>query len=308
MFRFVFAASLAMALSVQAQDSASSASPDDSILAKFTWKTGHIDLPGGKAALELPAGYRYLGPDDAKIVIEKLWGNPDGSGTLGMLFAPGEEPVGDSSYGVVVQYDDGGHIDDKDAAKTDFDELLKTMQKSTEDANEDRKKEGYHALHLGPWAEPPHYDEAQKKLYWAKTLYSDESAGKTLNYFVRILGREGVLELAAVSDVNQLAKVKVGMSQLNDVAAFTKGNQYADFNSSTDKLSELGIAALIGGGVAVAAKAGLFKGLLIGLLALKKFIVIGFLAVGAAIKAWWSNRKKNKEESENKFGGSDFKG
>lgn len=311
MFRTLPALVSALALATHAQDSTLSderiGEMMDSIQNSLSWKTGHIELPGGKTALELPAGYRYLDPENAKTVIENLWGNPDGDGTLGMIFAPGQLPLDDSGWGVVVQYDDGGHIDDKDAADTDFGKLLESMKASTEEENKERKEQGYSVVHLEGWAESPHYDEAQKKLYWAKTLAFEGHADKTLNYYVRILGREGVLELNAVSSLALLPKVREGMASLNEIASFTEGNRYADFNSSTDKLSELGIAALVGGGVAVAAKAGLFKGLLIGLLAFKKVLLVGVVGLGAGVKAWWAKRKQAKEEREAKFGGDDFR-
>lgn len=307
MTRAVLSILLALTLASQAQDSllseAEAAARSDSLQNSLPWKSGRIVLPGDKAVLDLPQGFRYLDPEAARVVLEDFWGNPDGAGTLGMVFAPGEEPFGDSSWGVVLGYDDDGHIDDEDAAETDFDELLETMRKDTEEGNAARKEAGYSTVVLEGWAENPHYDGAQKKLYWAKTLVFDGNEDKTLNYFVRILGREGVLELNAVSDIGALPRVRAGMARLNQVASFTEGNRYADYNPDTDKLSELGVAALVGGGVAVAAKSGLLKGLLVGLLAMKKVLVVGVLAAFAGAKAWWDKRKRDKEEREARFGG-----
>ncbi|MCB9496057.1 MAG: DUF2167 domain-containing protein [Fibrobacteria bacterium] len=274
----------------------------DSIQGTLKWKSGRIDLPGGIAGLDLPEGYRYLDPDGAQTVLEMLWGNPDGEGTLGMIFAPGQSPMSDSSWGVVLNYSDEGHIDDKDAAETDFDELLASMQSSTEETNKERAKAGFETVKLVGWADAPHYDGSEKILYWAKELAFGEADHKTLNYFVRILGREGVLAMNAVSGMDQLPKVREGMATLHRVASFKEGYRYADFNSSTDRVSNLGIAALVGGGVAVAAKSGLLKGLLVGLLAMKKVLVVGVLGLGAGIKAWWDKSRKAKEERDNPFG------
>ena len=54
------------------------------------------------------------------------------------------------------------------------------------------------------------FDSAQKKLYWAKELRFDGSPETTLNYNLRILGREGVLVLNAVAEVSQLSEVAIG--------------------------------------------------------------------------------------------------
>lgn len=266
------------------------------------WKTGKITLPGGKAEISLPAGYRYLDPSDAETVIEDLWGNPDGKNTLGMVFGPGQEPLTNGGWGAILSYDDDGHIDDEDAAKTDFEELLEDMKKSSEENNEERVKQGYEKVQLIGWAEAPRYDAASHKIYWAKNLKFEGNEGNTLNYFVRVLGREGVLEINAVSDMNALPQVKEGMNALNAATVFTAGNRYADFNKDTDKMSQLGVAALVAGGAAVAAKTGLLKGLLVMLLAAKKFIVIALLGLAAGIKAWWSSRQKKAEDE--RFGRS----
>ena len=47
-----------------------------------------------------------------------------------------------------------------------------------------------------------------------------------------------------------------------------------------------GVAALVAGGVA--AKAGLFKGLFVAALAMKKFLIIGLIALVAVVKRFWS--------------------
>jgi uncharacterized membrane-anchored protein len=60
-----------------------------------------------------------------------------------------------------------------------------------------------------------------------------------------------------------------------------------------DKVAKYGIAALVAGGVAVAAKAGMFKVLLVGLLAAKKFVILGVIAVWAFIKKLFSRRSSS---------------
>ena len=51
------------------------------------YKAGQITLPGNRAKLDLPEGFRYLAPPDTKKVLEDIWGNPPGtgSGTLGLI-------------------------------------------------------------------------------------------------------------------------------------------------------------------------------------------------------------------------------
>jgi len=153
------------------------------------------------------------------------------------------------------------------------------MQEAAQENNEQRVKQGYPAITLGGWAETPRYDAASHKIYWAKDLTFGDSAHHTLNYCIRVLGREGVLELNAVSTVDQLGQIRESMKQVVAAADFTAGNRYGDFNSGTDKLATYGLAALVAGGVA--AKTGLFAKLFAVLLAAKKLVVLAFAGLAA---------------------------
>ena len=76
--------------------------------------------------------------------------------------------------------------------------------------------------------------------------------------------------------------------QILALVDFKEGSRYTDFNPKTDKVAEYGIATLVAGGaLAAAAKLGLFKSLWIGLLAAKKFIIIGAIAVFAVVKKFF---------------------
>jgi uncharacterized membrane-anchored protein len=189
---------------------------------------------------------------------------------------------------VVLTESDDGHVSDEDAAKTDYPKLLKQMQEATEDENAEREKAGYSALHLVGWAEPPHYDAARKKLYWARELAADGSAQHSLNYDIRVLGRSGYLSMNAVAGMNDVAAVKAGMQELLPMVDFDAGKRYADYDAKTDKLAAYGVAALIGGGIA--AKAGLFAKLGVLLLAAKKFIVLGLAALAGLWRKFFGKK------------------
>lgn len=236
-------------------------------------QAGDIELPGGRAQLRLNDAFRYLTPGDAQKLLEQVWGNPPGSGagTLGMIVPAHDDSAGDS-WGVVISYNDDGHVSDKDAHKIDYDDLLKTMQKEAVAGNDERAKRGYPAVQLLGWAEPPHYDASAHKIFWAKELSFGEQQHRTLNYFVRVLGREGVLELNAVAGADQLEQVRRDMNKVMSMAEFKQGNRYADYDQSTDKLAAYGLAALVAGGVA--AKTGLLAKIVAIAFAAKKFLVL----------------------------------
>ncbi|WP_437617757.1 DUF2167 domain-containing protein [Sorangium sp. So ce1151] len=252
--------------------------------AELKLQSGKVTVGDNLAELDVPEAFRFTGPEGARKVLE-AWGNPPGSDALGMLFPAGLSPMADDSWGVVISYVEEGHVDDDDAKDIDFGELLAEMQKDTSERNLERQKAGFPAVRLSGWAEPPHYDPASKKLYWAKALEFDGNKDGTLNYSIRVLGRKGVLELNAVSGMRQLATVRSEMQSVLKFVEFKPGNRYEDFNEDIDHVAAYGIGALVAG--KVAAKAGLFKGLLAVLLASKKLVVVGLMAVAGGAKVLW---------------------
>ncbi|OPA99726.1 hypothetical protein BFW87_03150 [Pseudomonas fluorescens] len=258
-------------------------------LASLKQQTGTVTLPTGIATLKLNDEFYYLNPADTERLLTDGWGNPPGFKTLGMIVPKAVSPLSERGWGVIVSYKNDGHIADEDAAKIDYAELLKQMQEEDESENVERKKQGYAGLHLLGWAEPPHYDEATHKMYWARELKADDAQQTTLNYSIRVLGREGVLELNAVAGMSDLATIKQELPKVLAFTNFTDGNLYTDFNPGTDKLATYGLAALVAGGIA--AKAGLFAKIGIFLLAMKKFLVVGVVALLALVRKLFNRNK-----------------
>lgn len=268
---------------VWAQGTTDTRTPEE-VLKSLNYRHGHIDLHDGTASLNLPQGYVYLDPADTETFLTRIYGNPpsaSGPDTDGMVLPEGVDPQSADGWAVVITYDKSGHISDDDASSTNFDDLLKTMQKQTDDANPDRKKAGYEEVQLIGWAEPPHYDSSAKIVYWAEQLKFGDSKIDTLNYKIRVLGREGVLELNVVDSIDHLDRIRKMAPSLLTMASFEAGKTYGEFNSSTDHLAEYGIAGLIAGGVLL--KAGFFKVLLAGIVALWKPIALGAVVLGAGI-------------------------
>ncbi len=234
-----------------------------------------VRLTTGKecAKIALPEGWRYLQGEDARLVLEKAWGNPPSPGVCGMAVPPEQDVFAAESWAVVVHYEDTGHIDDADAKSMDYDELLADMKADDKKDNADRKKMGYDALHLKGWAEAPKYDANEKKLYWATRLSEESAKEDTLNYHVRALAREGVLVMTGVAPAQNLGRVATGMKSLLAGTSLNAGYRYDEYKPGTDKLAAYGIGGLIAGKVLL--KGGFFKLLLKG----GAFVLV---AIGAA--------------------------
>ena len=251
------------------------------------YQTGNVVLPNKVATLHLGGNYRYLSPADAEKVLV-AWGNPPGQITEGAIVPNDVDPFAETGWAVFLSYDDEGHIDDSEAADIDYDDLLKDMQKGTEAANADLKQAGFREIHLIGWAEPPHYDPSAKKLYWAKHLRASDGQN-SLNYYVRVLGREGVLSMNAVAGMDQLERVRQDMRPLIEIAEFNEGYRYAEFNPKTDRMAGYGLGALIAG--TAAAKLGLFAKIGAFLLAFKKVLFAAVIAIGAGIAKLFGRKK-----------------
>ncbi|HEX7061828.1 MAG TPA: DUF2167 domain-containing protein [Woeseiaceae bacterium] len=241
-------------------------------------RTGTIVVGDDLATLTVPESFYYLGPEDAERVLVDVWDNPPGQGqdTLGMLFPAEYTPFDVESWAVTIDYTEDGHVDDSDAAGIDYGELLSDMRDGIRDANPERIEAGYEPIELVGWAEPPHYDPASRKLYWAKELKFGDSPDTTLNYEIRALGRKGVLAMTFVAATSQLEEINANRESVLAMAEFNPGQRYEDFDSNLDEVAAYGIGALVAG--KVAAKAGLLAA---GLVLLKKFGIFILLGLGA---------------------------
>jgi uncharacterized membrane-anchored protein len=284
----ILLAPVARAQQAEADDEAKAKAEVEKIVKGLKFQHGEINLEGGFAKITVPPEFKFLGKKDAKIVLEDLWDNPPTDDTLGILLPARFSPLDTNCWVVEISYQEDGYVKDKDASKIDYADLMKTMKKEARTESKDRVKQGYEPIELVGWAAPPHYDAETHKLYWAKEIKFGDDAEHTLNYNIRILGRRGVLVLNAISHMKQLPEIEEETPKILGMVNFNDGHRYADFDPKADKVAAYGIAALIAGGLA--AKAGFFKIFWVALLAAKKFVIIGFLAVVGFLKKIFSRK------------------
>ncbi len=279
---------------VQAADAPASEEEQYMAWAAGIWQSlnrrqGDVKLADGAATLKVSKEFYYLDPTDTEKVLVDIWGNPPGSGTetQGMLFPEGTTPFDDGSWGVLVNYEEDGHVSDEDADKINYDELLAQMQEDTRQASEERVSAGYEPVELIGWAAKPFYDKESHKLHWAKEIKFGNNELNMMNYSIRVLGRKGVLVLNFITDMNQKAVVDKHINTVLAMADFDQGSRYADFDPSVDKLAAYGIGALIAG--KVLAKTGLIAAAII---FAKKFGVLFLIAIGALWNRFFRRKKQ----------------
>jgi uncharacterized membrane-anchored protein len=120
-------------------------------------------------------------------------------------------------------------------------------------------------------------------------LGRSKSGGESVNWSVRVLGREGVMNIDLVLAPEGLDAALPEFEKVIDSFQYEDGQRYAQFTSG-DKIAEYGLAALVvGGGAAIAAKTGLLSKLLKPLL-----IGLAFLAaMGKRIWGWITGRSRD---------------
>ncbi|MCW7465312.1 DUF2167 domain-containing protein [Leptospira levettii] len=264
---------------------------EDDILKKVNdlkYQTGTVTIGDKLATIKVPKGFKYLDAKQSQFVLHEVWGNPLNEGILGMLFKSDQTPISDNfTYALTYSFSEDGYVSDSDANEINYDDLLKSMKEDISEGNEDRKKEGYPTMELVGWANKPYYDSSAKKLHWAKELQFEGDSVNTLNYNIRILGRKGILELNAISDIEKLKLVQSDIPAILASTEFNDGEKYSDYSPGVDKMAAYGIGGLIAG--KVLAKAGFFALLV----KFWKIIAIGAVAALGFLKKLFTKKADN---------------
>lgn len=251
-----------------------SAEPQDGPdpLAALGVKAGPLkgDL-GGIATVDVPEGYGFVGKGGASKFMEMLQNPSDGS-ELGVVLSPMKD------WFVVFEFSDDGYVKDDDR-NIDAKGILASIKEGTEHANKTRRERGWSTLEVVGWQQPPFYDPQTNNLTWAIKGRSDD--GVSINHSTRLLGRRGVMNVDLVLDPDALGAAMPVFTTLLSSFSFNPGQRYSEFTTG-DKVAEYGLAGLVLGGAGVAlVKTGLLQ-------KFWKLIVVGFLALVAAIRKFFS--------------------
>jgi len=241
-----------------------------------------------QARLHLPPHEAWI-PRGPGARLLRAWGNHPGADLLGLI-AGGS---GDHDWIATVSYTADGYVKDDDAKDIDAAKLLADMREGADAQNADRQAHGFPAIQIDNWMQRPRYDALRKRLVWALPLrdVGADPAAATINYNTRALGRNGYLSLNLLTDRAHFTADQPQAEALLADMEYLPGKRYQDFNASSDRVAEYGVAALIG---AVALKK-------LGIIALGtafvlKFAKLGVLAVvggAAAVRRFLTGRKKN---------------
>lgn len=251
------------------------------------FETGIIKLPEGNGTLVVPKGFHYLNKEQSNYVLATLWGNPEDNTILGMLFPINKRVLDDNSWAFTISYDDMGYVEDGDAGSIDYKELLQSSKQDLVEENHSIKAEGYSSIELVGWASKPFYDPTKKVLHWAKEFHFEGDSLNTLNYNLRILGRNGIYLVNAIASMHDLPEVNENVNNVLSSISFDEGYAYNDYVDG-DRIASLTVGGLVAG--KVLAKTGLIA-ILVKLWKVIAVAVIGFFGF------LFKKIKRNKEET-----------
>ncbi|WP_411680958.1 DUF2167 domain-containing protein [Clostridium thailandense] len=247
-----------------------------------------VDVGSDLGKLDLPGEYVFANGEDAKKLMKEMDNTVTGK-EQGIVFPKDTE----QNWYVLFEFDPIGYVSDSESKKINADKLLEEIKEGTEKDNEERKKKGSPTLDIIGWDEKPHYDEKTHNLVWS--VLSNSEGEKIVNYNVRLLGRGGVTEVTLVAGKNEMEKVKPQLDNIISKYSYKEGKKYTDYIKG-DKVSELGLTALIAGGAgATAVKMGLFAKIL---LVFKKIWILIVLGIGGFFKKIISKFKKKSTDIE----------
>lgn len=221
---------------------------------------------GNQAQIKVPEGFLALdGPQTQEML--RASGEPVSNREVGFLTPNSKE----FAWSVFFEFDPIGYVKDDEKDKLDADAILESIKKGTEAANEVRRQNKSPEMHITGWHTKPTYNPTTKNLEWCTA--ATVNGESLLNYNIRMLGREGVMEITLVTDPASIDQNLPKVRSLLNGYSFVSGKSYADWVAG-DKIAEYGLTALIAGGAAaVALKSGLLQKLI-------KPIIIGVIALG----------------------------
>ena len=226
-----------------------------------------------QATLSLPEGYVFIPETGGRRFMKEI-GNQTDANFVGVIL-PAKRDV----WFEFLEYVPAGYVRDDDAKTWNPDTILDQIRQNTEKDNAQRRQSHVAELEILGWVEKPHYDAATHRLIWSVSVRdkgSKDVAQAVINYRTLMLGREGLLAMVMVTTLNTIEAQKPIARMLLSDLSFNAGKRYENFDASTDRVAEYGLAALVGG--VVLKKLGLFA--LIAAFAAKFFKVIAVAVVG----------------------------
>jgi uncharacterized membrane-anchored protein len=268
----------------------------ETILTIIPWTEGPVKGQlGGIAEIGVPAGCRFGDGEGAGKFLAATQNIPSGK-EKGIILCGTE----DTDYWFIIfTFDQTGLVKDDEGKSLDSKKILETLRDGQDAANEVRADQGWPKLLIDRWERRPFYDPTTNNLTWSLHVKGEGEPGTSVNHSVRLLGRSGVMHADVVTDPQQYGPAVDAFDAMLTEYSFLPGNKYSEWKEG-EPIAAYGLVGLIAGAGAV--KLGLFgklwKLILGAFLALKKFLIVLLVGIGAFFKKIFSGKKDKEAPAE----------
>lgn len=242
-------------------------------------------------SMRLEPHLRFIDAEETVRIMIKDWGNPAAhvmeQNPLGMIVDE-SFPKG-SRWGIVITASHDGHVPDKDAPHMGGNNLLQILRKEYLRLNKQRKASGSAPVTSLHWALEPQYHAETHHITWAKELGFGQGGKRTLNYAVRILGRENAIHLNAVGPMDQLESITRSVQAVVAGSAFDDGYRYEDFNPLYHRTADYGLKGLVAGHAPV--RMTRMQNLWQNLVGSSNLMLAGLFGFAVALGRWLTRRR-----------------
>lgn len=225
--------------------------PDERFMRKFEadleYKYGFIDICDNKAVLKLSEGYRYLEGNNAKNVLEIVWGMQSSKQMAGLILPPGIGPFSQDAWGFVVSFDESGHIQDTDSITLNKDILISKLRLDQETENKERQDKGHQTIQIVDWEMAPMYHIKSHTLSWALEYDFSNEIQHIVIFNIKKLGRTGILTLNAIIGKNVYESSRNSLIDALSFSEFNKDYKYDDFDKNGDPVSKSTLSDIVTG-------------------------------------------------------------
>lgn len=217
-------------------------SPDPAVWNSLKWIDGpaEISLDGG-CRLALSSGYLFLDGQGTKRLLTEF-GNKLSGREIGFVTPQSRD------WFVIVEHLDIGYVSVLGWEALDTEALLKNLQRTDENANAERSRNGWATVHVKGWGLRPRYRPSDHEIEWA--IEAESGGSKVVNHTIGILGREGVVRFFLV-DPNPSSEALGAFAELVRSVSFRPGHRYVDHEKG-DRVAVGGLASVVLGGGRIA--------------------------------------------------------
>jgi len=207
------------------------------------------------ATIDLIYGQAFI-PEEVAVGLFDILGNKiDGLAGIILPGIPGEEEPDDNWGFIAIEIVDNGHISDDDANNIDLSGILDNIKENIKpEAN----------TTVLDWISKPIYESNTHVFSWSYSYVKSPDSYFDMHQ-AYVLGRTGLIGFTYISDSEERTLREPLVSNMIQSIKYNDGSRYEDYIEGSDKLSSLGLAGLVAGGV-VAKKLGLLA------------IALGFIA------------------------------